>query len=190
MSIQELNILSVWQQPGGDQLRGKRGRAFWRGGDGYSVALDIENGRYYDHRDSKGGGALDLVMTAMGCERGVALTWLEQNCGLDSRKALPAGERQRNQHAREEAKYFGIAALALADEMLERFNGSDLRREIYTRLRGVIRAGGAGLVEEFRAWSESYPELAAGMVHAGRESNARAQRRVAAFVMEGVANAA
>ena len=45
------DIRDVWSALGGPELRGNRGQAFWRGGDGYSVALDFEKGLWHDHRD-------------------------------------------------------------------------------------------------------------------------------------------
>ncbi len=40
----------------GGPLRGKRGRAFWRHGNGYKVAIDQERGVWYHHVTGVGGG--------------------------------------------------------------------------------------------------------------------------------------
>ena len=90
-----LDILEVWSALGGGPLRGKRGQAFWRDGDGYSIALEPAKGSWYDHRDARGGGVLALVETALGCDRQAALGWLEANCGLDDLKLTPAERRNR-----------------------------------------------------------------------------------------------
>ncbi len=93
MTLAALPILDVWAALGGGKLRGNRGRAFWRGGDGWNIALDAEKNAWFDHRDVRGGGVLDLVQLVLGCDRAAVLRWLEQNCGLDSRGPLTATER-------------------------------------------------------------------------------------------------
>jgi hypothetical protein len=94
MKLAEIGILDVWNAAGGGPLRGRRGRAFWRDGDGFSVALDPAKDTWFDFRDGRGGGALALVETAVGCDRRTALQWLEANCGLDSaRSRFPEGRR-------------------------------------------------------------------------------------------------
>ena len=89
-----LKILNVWAALGGGELRNRRGRAFWRDGDGYSVTLDEVKNAWYDFRDGMGGGVLSLVETVGGYSRGEALTWLERNCGLDPRRALSPQEKR------------------------------------------------------------------------------------------------
>ena len=49
--IEDLDILEVWTAAGGAPLRGTRGRAFWRNGDGYNIAIDRANGVWYDQRE-------------------------------------------------------------------------------------------------------------------------------------------
>src|SRR3954469_20951823 len=93
MTLAAIPILDVWYALGGGTLRGRRGRSFWRAGDGYSVALDQAKGTWFDHRAAHGGGTLSLVETVLGCSRVDALRWLEQNCGLDSRHSLSPEER-------------------------------------------------------------------------------------------------
>jgi hypothetical protein len=170
-------------------LRGKRGRAFWRNGDGWNVSLDLERGTWYDHRDARGGGSLALVETALGCDRRSALQWLAANCGLEpARPVSPTGHRTYR-HELDDAEHFGIAAQALAEELLERLDACDPARFGPTRLLGVIRLGGAALVSEYRIWLDRNPELTRGMVHAGVSSAARVQRRLAFYLLE-LANAA
>jgi hypothetical protein len=81
----ELDIVSIWSMLGGGPLRGKRGQAFWRNGNGYNIALNPAKGAWYDHRDARGGGILALVETVLGGSRSSALQWLEENCGLARR---------------------------------------------------------------------------------------------------------
>ena len=61
MKLAFIHLLGAWTKLGGGPLRGKRGKAFWRGGDGYSIALDLEKDTWFDHRDGHGGGVRALV---------------------------------------------------------------------------------------------------------------------------------
>lgn len=99
MKLQDINILEAWQALGGCSLRGRRGRAFWRSGEGYTVALDVAKGTWYDFRDAHGGGVLALVEAALACDRWTALAFLEANCGLDPRKPLTPQERRARAEA-------------------------------------------------------------------------------------------
>lgn len=101
MTLSDIGILAVWHALGGGALRGRRGAAFWRGGDGYSVSLNPERGTWYDFRDGRGGGVLSLVEAVLSCDRAAALAWLETHCGLDPRK--PLLPEQRRAHARANA---------------------------------------------------------------------------------------
>lgn len=110
MTLRELNIVTVYKALGGE-LRGRRGRAFWRDGDGFNVSLDSEKGNWFDFRDGRGGGNLDLVMLARNCDRNAALSWLEINCGLDPLRPLSPSERREFVARRRAAS---IAAKAIA----------------------------------------------------------------------------
>ena len=94
MRLPDLDILDVWTAVGGGPLRGKRGKASWRDGDGYSIALEAAKGTWFDHRDGHGGGVLALVKTALGCDQQETLAFLETHCGLDPRKPLTPRERR------------------------------------------------------------------------------------------------
>lgn len=94
MRLENIPILDVWSALGGGPLQGRRGKALWRGGDGFCVALDPERNVFFDHRDGRGGGILELAEVALGCDRRTALEWLETNCGLDSRRPLSVNERR------------------------------------------------------------------------------------------------
>lgn len=189
MNLAELDILSVWNAAGGGPLRGKRGRAFWRNGDGWNVSLDRERGTWYDHRDARGGGSLALVETAFGCDRRTALEWLETNCGLDPTRPVPPTRRRTYRHELDDAEHFGTAAQALAEELLDRLDSCDPSRTCYARMLGIIRKGGAALINEYRIWLNRNPELTRAMVLAGASSEGRVQRRLALYLVE-LANAA
>lgn len=103
MTLDSIDIVEAWRALGGGELRGKRGRAFWRNGDGYSISLNRERGAWYDFRDGCGGGILDLVMTARGCTRKEAFLWLETHCGLDVLRPLTRAERRRYARAEQKA---------------------------------------------------------------------------------------
>lgn len=70
-------MLQIWRALGGGDLQHGRGKAFWRGGDGFNVKLDSSQGRWYDHVINKGGGAIQLVEVALGINRRDAISWLE-----------------------------------------------------------------------------------------------------------------
>jgi hypothetical protein len=87
------HIIDVWQRLGGDDLRGGYGRAFWRDGDGWNVALDLKRGLWYDHVHDVGGGVLALVQTARNCDRRAALVWLEEE-GFVERRTFSRKEQR------------------------------------------------------------------------------------------------
>lgn len=193
MTLASVRLLDVWSALGGGPLRGKRGQAFWRDGDSFSVAIKAEEGTWYDHRDGRGGGALALVETALGYTRSSAIQWLEKNCGLDARRSLSPLER--NQYAQRitesvDAESWSIAAAALAEDVLNGLEADDPTRADFTRLLHTIGTGRGSLIGEYHAWRDAYPELTAGMVRAGRDSEARMQRRLALYLMQEVSNAA
>jgi hypothetical protein len=108
MKLAYIPLLKVWSALGGGELRGKRGKAFWRRGDGYSIALDAAKGTWFDHRDARGGGVLALVETALGCDRRTALQWLQGQGFIDPRTLT------REQH-REYARRRGTAGRVALD---------------------------------------------------------------------------
>lgn len=94
--VERLRISEVFRSLGGE-VRGHRGRAFWRNGDGWNVALDDAKGTWFDHRDSVGGGLLDLVMLVRGTDRRAAIDWLAELAGAELDKPKPCsahGERR------------------------------------------------------------------------------------------------
>jgi hypothetical protein len=187
MNLAEVDIVHAWSALGGAELRRRRGKAFWRSGDGYSVVLDAAKRTWFDHRGGTGGGVLALVETALSCSRPQALQWLEANCELDSRQS--PSQEERAEHGRQvaesiDARFWGTAARALTEEALGDLNADDPGRADYTRLIGILRTGGPGLIKEYRVWLESSPRLTRAMVQAGLSSEARVQRRLAYYVSE------
>ncbi len=84
---QQISIESAWRALGGPELRWRgnktHARAFWRDGDGFSVSLNRDRSCWNDFaRPGSCGGVLRLVETALSCDRGHALEWLERNFGF------------------------------------------------------------------------------------------------------------
>ena len=124
--IEDLDILEVWTAAGGAPLRGTRGRAFWRNGDGYNIAIDRANGVWYDQCDHVGGGIVALVEIAIGLDRRAALEWLAQNFGISSGKSYTPAERREFARRRQ-------AARAAAERLIER------RDEAFNQIREAKR---------------------------------------------------
>lgn len=187
MRLDSIDIMSVWSALGGGELRGRRGKAFWRKGDGYNVDINTAKNVWYDHRDAVGGGVLDLVTAAMGCDQAAALRWLQDNVGLDrpsGKAAIPKTDDRRA------ARRWAIATEALADTLLETMETEDPERFTVTEIRRIARSRGPELLTEFRAWRESYPDLARAMVRAGLQHEERVHRGLAQSIKEEVADAA
>ena len=190
LSIAELkqraDIREVWAALGGGELRHGRGQAFWRGGDGYNVALDAGKGVWFDHRDNVGGDVVALVQTVRGCDFREACAWLADFTGMG------ASELSVRTDIRSElsdwaadlrwATFWKFAAEALAEECLERLPSWSPDRYPLTELLRVLRLGESSLIAEFRAWRKHSPQLTAAMAHAGRRHDARTQRRLAMWL--------
>ena len=115
MKLDVISIMNVWHALGGGELRGRRGKAFWRDGDGYNVLVDIAKISWRDFVTGTGGYPLNLVMIVLNCDQAAALRWLEENCALDrasGKAAVPIDDRRA-------ARHWAIAAQALADTLLE-----------------------------------------------------------------------
>ncbi len=166
-------------------MRGNRGQAFWRGGDGYSIALDTRKGIWYDHAAGEGGDVIALVEAVRGCDFREALAWLSDFTGM----SLPDSPHRCGNHADADwatdlkcATWWKIAAEALAEHALATMESWNLQRRGPTVLLQTIRLGEAALVSEYRTWRRRDPALTAAMVHAGQRSDARLQRRLALWV--------
>jgi hypothetical protein len=102
--IDSLSFDTVWQSLGGGALQGRgenrRARAFWRNGDGLSVAVDLRTKVWRDHVSGDGGGMVDLVMVAHSCDRGTAWGWLSELSGIPLRQ-VSREESERYRRAME-----------------------------------------------------------------------------------------
>jgi hypothetical protein len=77
-------IGAVWRALGGAEIKNRRGRAFWRNGDGYNIAIDTERGCWYDWAKKDGsGGILDLVQVALAVDRAGAWRWMADAFGIE-----------------------------------------------------------------------------------------------------------
>jgi hypothetical protein len=194
MLIDQTHISHVWHALGGDDIRHRRGQAWWRRGDGWSVSLDDEHGRWYDRRDGIGGGILDLIVHVRGGTRGEALRWLaDWRCvRLDGDAPLSSIDRRRYAQARRDAPELArVAGLWYAErrEALERAkadalaNGDDAALEVAARehyLLGLL--SGAGIVRVYLHARQIDPAGAASLVAAG-ETWARVSEALVTLVI-------
>jgi hypothetical protein len=161
----------------------KRGRikAFWRTkADGFNVRINVDKNSWYDFVANEGGGVLRLVEVALGCDRRSALRWLQDHLGLDA----PDGRAGIPRDDIRSATHWAIAAEMLADACLIGMELADPSRPGVTRIRRIAKAGGRELIDEYTEWRRLYPELTAGMVHAGGEHERRTQRLLANYLVK------
>lgn len=169
----------------GGKLHGGRGQAFWRNGDGYSVALDPEKGVWFDHRDGVGGDVIALVETARGCDFREAVAWLGDFTGMSqSAPSRPNDNRPDTDWASDLkwATWWGRAAEMLAELTLEELPSWSIQRRGPTVLLQAIRLGDAALVNEYREWRRRSPHLTGAMARAGERRDARLQKRLALWL--------
>jgi hypothetical protein len=173
-----------------------RARATWRGGDGYSVALNDNENVWYDHAAGAGGGVLDLIMAAQGGTRQEALGWLADFLGveLDStefstdaratwrareaevRSLLPVSRLWRGVIESLTEELLDAMKAPLSDPANPTLKGFDAAGVYSTeRLLGYLRRlDGASLVDEFKLWVELAPELTTNLILvAGERERAR-----------------
>jgi len=182
-----VKISEVYQALGGPELRGMRGPAFWRDGDGLNVSMDDSRGIWHDFTTGDGGGVLDLVVKVRGGNRADALRWAADLAGvpLDDKPlsaedcARWAAERRELERDLPMARLWRRAAIDLSEELLDVlkavfFTGPSDRIDFdgirdTTRLLSTLqRIDGAALVAEYGWWRERYPGMTAAMVHAAR----------------------
>jgi len=193
--IDRTSITAVWRALGGGPLRHGRGQAFFRDGDGWNISLNGEKNCFYDHAAGEGGGVLRLIEVARGCDRAEALRWLAAELGetLGDGRELTATERWQwradRRAAKQEARdawHFARAAVALGEETLEKIpTGAWERQTLTDVVRAAVSTSELARLAEFRAWRRHHPKLTRAMVAAGRASDARAQRELARFLVEG-----
>jgi hypothetical protein len=196
-------ILDVWRALGGGDLRRGRGRAFWRGGDGLHVAIEPKKNAWFDFARGEGGGVLDLVERARGCDRAAAGAWLRDLVGVPDQPLAPSSRR----------RFARAKALAVEDSRrawrwsigaAERLNEAKLAAVDYDAGRMDCRAlesaaralreieesePGALLLAWRRAWDKN-PILAAADEMAGRAHERRGEMlaRAVAKGLMGVGN--
>jgi hypothetical protein len=177
-------ITEVWRALGGGPIHKNRARAFWRRGDGYSVAVDPERGRWYDFRDAVGGDVVTLVETARQCDFREAIQWLADFTGMRIEPVRRHREADRNWATDLRwATWWAIGAEAFTEWALEELPPWHPERLTLTSLLRNVRLDDAALVTEFREWRRSNPEWTKALCQAGERSNARTQRQLARWLM-------
>ncbi len=185
-------IYDVWSALGGCKLRGNRGQAFWRGGNGYSVSLDFERGLWHDFVTNDGGDAIRLIEVVQGCDFKRACAWLAEFAGMDLTESRRSDNRADNNWATDLkwATWWAQAAAMIAEETLDQLPAASLLRHGPTALLRTIKLGDAALVGEYREWHRHFPELTTAMAQAGKRSDARLQRRLALWIRRNADDAA
>ena len=189
MQLGDIPILDAWHAAGGGPLRGNRGRAFWRDGDGYNVALNLTKNTWYDFRDNVGGGVLRLVEVALHCDKRDALSFLEAYCGLDPRRPLT----QRERCSRE-------VAPALAQRLADFARGVEIVTKQQLAVVGALQSLNIEVTGKLADWHrydyllktatpedlaelwEHMPEAQASIERLGREDREHAEAVTAALV--------
>jgi hypothetical protein len=183
--IKMLAITDVWHALGGGELHGNRGRAFWRNSDGWSVAINANKNVWYDHRDAVGGGILDLVQHALGCDWSRAIEWAAGFAGAPIAQSVTRAHVSITADWWNDlriATWWGITAIMFAEEALETLPFWHCERYELTQILSTINSGEKALVMEYRDWRAREPRLTAAMVHAGRVRDARVQRNLARWI--------
>lgn len=188
-ALERLSIVDVWQATGGGELRHGRGQAFWRCGNGYNVALDLDRERWFDHAAGVGGGVLALVSTALRLTPGQSAQWLIELAGIEDKPLTRAARLERHTAERdaEEARLFAVAADALAERCLEADSLFDPSRPDITELMRDVQRDPVAV---FRSYRRDYTQLTAGLVFAGRRELERREIAAARELTAEVANAA
>lgn len=190
--VASVSIAEVWSWLGGHELRGKRGRAFWRETRDFNIALNSEKGTWYDHARAEGGGILSLIERVRGCSRGDAIRWLSHAAGvsLDGQVPTRAAREHARQRAREaswwrtgriasmEAQHRRILADRDAGTLLDIENYAAIAQELW-RLRS---ASTPALISFFDAAEAADPGETRRMVDYGRTDEAHTLAVAAAIV--------
>ena len=104
-----VNILDVWRALGGGEIRGGRGRAFWRDGNGFNVAINSERGVWHDFVPNEGGGVLKLIQIVRNCSKAEAYQFLADLTGV---ALVPNSPAQRRCYAAARQDAAALARLA------------------------------------------------------------------------------
>jgi hypothetical protein len=159
------DIRQVWAALGGRPLRHQRGQAWWRGGDGFNVALYPDKDTWHDFVANEGGDAIALVRQCSFLE---ACEWLADFTGVRVSKWIRKGDAPDTDWPTDLkwATWWRIAVEAMAQDSLERLPYWDRQRRPITDLLSTIRLGDAALVNEYRAWRQRWPALTSAMAKA------------------------
>jgi len=84
-ALERLSIVDAWVAVGGGELRHDRGRAFWRDGGDFNVAINKDKGVWHDFVTGEGGNTVGLVSTALNMSPGDAALWLIDLAGIEDR---------------------------------------------------------------------------------------------------------
>lgn len=177
----------------------RQGGKRWRGpcpihaGQRDSFSVDPATGLWRCWSDcGRGGDIISLEIALTGVAWLDAVTALENIVGrrlLDrpashaERRALAARSDRERSEGRD-VEVWGTVAKMLAGEILEQVDAFSPSRADHARLVDIIRKGGAALIDEYRIWQETQPELTRAMVKAGVSSRARVQRLLAFYLRE------
>lgn len=130
-----------------------------------------------------------LVHCHAGCPQADVIAALRQRCLWPERsreqwlRPPPDPDRARDQIR---AAYWKISVTVFAEWLPEAVSLTDPVRMPLTGLVRILYLGDEALLKEYRAWKRREPELTAGLVHAGRLSDVRLQRRLARWIAEGM----
>jgi hypothetical protein len=172
-------ISAVWLALGGGPIRRGRGRAWWRGGDGWSVSVNDERSVWFDHREGHGGGVLDLITTVNGGTRLDASRWLHQHFRISppQRRGRPSDRRRAASDEREfrRARLWASAVVPMAEHALEEIGVAHPSRTALTiLLRSLLGPRDDALVRAYREWFRAEPALTSALVWAGANHERRA----------------
>ncbi len=176
MSLDAVPLLDVWRRLGGQEPRGNRAPAFWRKSRDLNISLDPDRGCWYDFVAGSGGGILALVMIALGVNHVAALEWLVREGFIEGREFTEeekrefARGREAAEREAEDAGLFAVAAVAVAEELLEEGPLLDPSRPDLTALVADLRHDRQEVYREFKL---DRPKLTQALVFAGRLEYAR-----------------
>jgi hypothetical protein len=179
--VQSTPITALWTMLGGGEVRRGRSRAFWRAGDGWSVALDDAKRAWFDHRAGIGGGVVDLIVRARGGTRSGALRWLADATGqnLDGATQTPSQAGRQDPEIRQNVAYFANAAAVMAEDALAAVDCFDPSRATYTSILRELRAAPEAV---YHKWLDCDEPLTKALVHAGRQREHRLNRLLAGWL--------
>lgn len=201
--LSRVTISEVYGALGGPKLRKMRGPAFWRGGDGWNVALNDAKGTWFDHVANEGGGVLELIARVRGGSRVDALRWLAELAGvpLEDKPLSPAAraewawERRELERDLPTARLWRRAAIGLAEEALvelkarlfdpltSEFDVAEIQS--LTHFAGwLYRSTDSTLVAAFQAFRQRDPKLTSAVIEAARHQERAERRAVARYLSE------